>query len=50
MEPGFWHDKWDKKQLGFHLNEVNALLIKYWPELALGSHHSGCDINVFVPL
>ncbi|MCJ8303231.1 thiopurine S-methyltransferase [Shewanella sp.] len=50
MEPGFWHDKWDAKHLGFHLGEVNALLIKYWPELALGSDSPGCDINVFVPL
>ncbi|QFU21259.1 thiopurine S-methyltransferase [Shewanella eurypsychrophilus] len=45
MEPAFWHDKWDAKQIGFHLGEVNALLIKYWPRLNLASNS-----QVFVPL
>lgn len=27
----FWHRKWASNQIGFHLNEVNPLLIKYWP-------------------
>lgn len=45
MEPSFWHDKWDAKQIGFHLDEVNALLTQYWPKLNLAS-----DSQVFVPL
>ncbi len=45
MEPSFWHDKWDAKQIGFHLGQVNELLIKHWPQLNLTSNS-----NVFVPL
>lgn len=26
----FWHQKWAKNEIGFHLLEVNELLIKYW--------------------
>ncbi len=45
MEPSFWHKKWASQQIGFHLDEVNPLLVKHWPslELAKGS-------QVFVPL
>lgn len=45
MEPSFWHDKWDAKQIGFHLAQVNDLLIQHWPQLKLTSKS-----NVFVPL
>ncbi|NNN43598.1 MULTISPECIES: thiopurine S-methyltransferase [Vibrio] len=27
----FWHNKWAANQIGFHLMEVNPLLMKYWP-------------------
>ncbi|WP_299797250.1 thiopurine S-methyltransferase [uncultured Shewanella sp.] len=47
MEPGFWHKKWDAQQIGFHQNEVNPLLIKYWPRLKLSPSTSS---TVFVPL
>lgn len=47
MEPGFWHSKWDTQQIGFHQNEVNPLLIKYWPRLNLSNSASS---TVFVPL
>lgn len=45
MEPSFWHSKWDAKQIGFHQNEVNPLLIQHWSSLNLSS-----DCEVFVPL
>ena len=26
----FWHKKWASNQIGFHLEDVNPLLIRYW--------------------
>lgn len=45
MEPAFWHDKWERRDLGFHQSEVNPLLVRHWPAL-------GCapGATVFVPL
>ncbi len=28
--PDFWHQKWASNQIGFHLEDVNPLLIKHW--------------------
>ncbi len=45
MEIAFWEQRWQEKQTGFHLDQVNPWLKKFWPDikLAQGSH-------VFVPL
>jgi len=45
VEAGFWHERWAANKIGFHLDEVNPYLVRYWPELnlPLGS-------RVFVPL
>ena len=45
MEEGFWQTRWQRDQIGFHLNVVNPDLELYWPrlEIAQGS-------KVFVPL
>lgn len=45
MEIEFWRQRWLQNQIGFHLNEVNAYLLKYWPVLHLDKHST-----VFVPL
>jgi thiopurine S-methyltransferase len=45
MEPSFWHDRWENQDLGFHQDDIHALLPKYWPRLELAS-----DAPVFVPL
>lgn len=45
MNPEFWHDKWHKQQLGFHLDEVNPLLVSHIH--ALNLKKQDC---VFVPL
>lgn len=29
----FWHNKWASNQIGFHLEDVNPLLIQFWSEL-----------------
>lgn len=45
MDADFWHRKWAADEIGFHESEVNPLLLKHFPDLALerGS-------RVFVPL
>lgn len=45
MEIDFWKQRWQENQIGFHLDQVNPWLKKFWSEiqLAQGSH-------VFVPL
>jgi thiopurine S-methyltransferase len=45
MEPDFWHDKWQKKQLAFHEGAPNALLTAHFAKLDVPA-----DGTVFVPL
>lgn len=45
MEHHFWHNKWEKQEIGFHLNEVNPLLVTYFNRLALPQ-----GSRIFVPL
>ncbi len=45
MEIEFWRQRWLENQIGFHLDEVNTYLLKYWSALDLDK-----DTTVFVPL
>lgn len=45
MEREFWLARWDKKEIGFHLPQVNPWLKKCWSELG-----APADCTVFVPL
>ncbi|OZG72180.1 thiopurine S-methyltransferase [Hahella sp. CCB-MM4] len=45
MEADFWHKKWAANSIGFHQEEANPLLVKYFDELALGQ-----GSRVFLPL
>lgn len=45
MQPSFWHEKWASHQIGFHLGEVNPLLVDNWDSLNLDP-----GAKVFVPL
>lgn len=45
MEPGFWHEKWQQQLIGFHQQDINPYLVKYWHTLALPA-----EAQVFVPL
>lgn len=45
MEMEFWLERWEKNQIGFHQQEVNRSLQKYWPTLGLPR-----GATVFVPL
>jgi len=35
MNPDFWHERWAAEQIGFHQNETNAYLERYWHKLGL---------------
>jgi thiopurine S-methyltransferase len=45
MEHGFWHQRWQQNQIGFHRDEIEPALQQEWSKLAIlpGS-------RVFVPL
>lgn len=45
MNRDFWLSKWNKGETGFHQDEINSYLKKYWPELGLEK-----GVNFFVPL
>lgn len=44
-DPEFWHNKWAANQIGFHLEDVNPLLIEFW-----GHTKPQREDSVFVPL
>jgi thiopurine S-methyltransferase len=35
MQHDFWHERWQQNQIGFHNQETNPNIKKYWPELNL---------------
>ncbi len=35
MEADFWIERWQKNQIGFHLDQVNGFLRRHWPALGL---------------
>lgn len=43
MEHDFWHARWHKAQIGWHLPAPNPLLQRYWPQLNL---HTGATVGV----
>ena len=45
MEADFWHDRWDKNEIGFHENEVNQLLVETFKALDLEK-----GSRIFLPL
>jgi thiopurine S-methyltransferase len=45
MEPSFWHSRWQTNNIAFHQPEVNPLLVRHFPALALPA-----GARVFVPL
>jgi thiopurine S-methyltransferase len=45
MDPSFWHARWQANEIGFHQEEINAHLQRYWPRLDQPAGGS-----VFVPL
>lgn len=45
MKKEFWLERWERAEIGFHQEEVNPYLLKYWGEL-----HAAKGGEVFVPL
>ena len=45
MHHDFWHQKWNKGEIGFHLSEANPLLVGYFSALGLEQ-----GARVFLPL
>lgn len=45
MDSSFWHDRWQRQDIGFHQAEVHDLLEAHWPGLKLAAGSS-----VFVPM
>lgn len=45
MDAKFWHDRWEKDEIGFHRKEANPLLLSYFKELSLKK-----GSRVFLPL
>jgi len=45
MQISFWQQRWDENKIGFHLEEVNPLLVKYADKMQLAPGQ-----QVFVPL
>lgn len=45
MEAPFWHERWAKREIGFHMPKPHAALDRYWSSLKLDP-----GSRVFVPL
>jgi thiopurine S-methyltransferase len=45
VDEGFWQRRWARNEIGFHLNEVNPYLRRYWPGLQVAE-----GTRVLVPL
>ena len=45
MKHNFWHNKWEKNEIGFHLPDANPLLVKHFPTLNLKQ-----GARIFLPL
>ncbi len=51
METSFWHQRWENKEIGFHLPDANPLLVKYFPTLNLQPKSApNFKPRVFLPL
>lgn len=45
MDKNFWQERWEQQQIGFHQNEINPYLIRYWNIVAAANQG-----RVLVPL
>lgn len=49
MHHDFWHQRWQSNQIGFHLPNVNPLLVTHLPQLAIPQIH-GVKPRLLLPL
>ena len=45
MDSSFWHQRWEKNEIGFHEGKPNPLLVKHFHELSVAKGR-----RIFVPL
>lgn len=45
MHHEFWHQRWEHNQIGFHKQEINPYLQRYWSRLSVNP-----GARVFMPL
>jgi thiopurine S-methyltransferase len=45
MQPEFWHERWQRNEIGFHQDQPHAALARHWGTLGLAPRS-----RVFVPL
>ncbi|MDX8385399.1 MAG: thiopurine S-methyltransferase [Gallionella sp.] len=45
MNNEFWLERWERQELGFHQDEINQYLIRYWDSLCLTG-----NTEIFVPM
>jgi thiopurine S-methyltransferase len=45
MEPDFWHERWERREIGFHEGEANAALVAHLDALGLAQ-----GARILVPL
>lgn len=45
MDTAFWHERWAKREIGFHRSQVHPMLVQHWPYVADGTRSP-----VLVPL
>ncbi|MBU6482829.1 MAG: thiopurine S-methyltransferase [Nitrospirae bacterium] len=45
MDASFWHQRWEKNEIAFHVSKANPLLVKHFNELSLAK-----GSRIFVPL
>jgi thiopurine S-methyltransferase len=45
MEASFWHQRWERNEIGFHEASANALLVKHLPSMSLAPQS-----RIFIPL
>ena len=51
MKHDFWHNKWTKNEIGFHLPEANPLLVKHFKALNLKpDSNTNNSPRIFLPL
>lgn len=37
MDANFWHEKWQRREIGFHQPQANPLLVAYFDKLNLAA-------------
>jgi len=45
MDKDFWHERWEKNEIAFHMREVNPMLVKHFSKIALQKQK-----RIFIPL